>query len=258
MSASSNKAHSLAGAPWLVRPETRAVFDALARAGHEARAVGGSVRNALLGLPVNDVDIATPATPEAVTAAARAAGLAAHPTGIDHGTVTVVSGHIPHEVTTLRRDVETDGRRAVVAYSTDWAEDAARRDFTINALYADADGRVFDPRGTGLPDLDARAVRFIGDADARIREDYLRILRFFRFSACYSAGRCDEEGLAACARNRAGLTRLSAERVHAESIKIFASPAAALMVVVGAMLRHGFLPSLYGAAPYCGRLARGL
>ena len=163
---------SLAGADWLTRPQTRAVFDALAAMGFAARAVGGAVRNALLGRPVVDIDIATPARPEQVIAAARAAGLAAVPTGLAHGTVTVISSHVPHEVTTLREDVETHGRHATVAFTDDWAADARRRDFTINALYCCADGEVFDPLGAEA-DLAARRVRFIGEARQRIREDYL-------------------------------------------------------------------------------------
>jgi poly(A) polymerase len=157
----------------------------LERAGHAALFVGGCVRNALLGQGVTDIDIATDATPEEVLALAAGAGLKAVPTGAEHGTVTVVSGHFPYEVTTFRRDVETDGRRAVVAFSRDIAEDAARRDLTINALYARSDGLVLDPGGHGLADLAARRVRFVGDPAVRIAEDFLRILRFFRFHAWY-------------------------------------------------------------------------
>src|SRR6478735_3876636 len=151
----------IAGAAWLARPQTQAVFAALAAGGHTARAVGGAVRNALLGRPVVDVDIATPAIPEDVIAAAKAAGLNAIPTGIAHGTVTVVADRASYEVTTLRRDVETHGRHATVAFTDDWAADARRRDFTINALYCSADGEVFDPLGA-YPDLAQRRVRFIG------------------------------------------------------------------------------------------------
>src|SRR5581483_10750916 len=199
---------SLAGADWLVRPETQAVFRALAARGHAARAVGGAVRNALLGRPVIDIDIATPARPEEVMEAARAAGLAAVPTGIAHGTVTVLAAHVPHEVTTLRRDVETHGRHATVAFTDDWEADARRRDFTINALYCSGEGEVFDPLGA-YPDLASRRVRFIGDAHERIREDYLRILRFFRLTAEYGEGPPAPEGLAACVAEREGLGRLS-------------------------------------------------
>src|SRR5262249_8437095 len=196
---------SLAGADWLTRADTRAVFDALAARGHAARAVGGAVRNALLGRPVVDVDIATPAHPDEVIAAARAAGLAAHPTGIAHRTGTGIAGHVAHEVTTLREDVETQGRHATVCFTDDWAADARRRDFTINALYCSADGEVFDPLG-GRGDVAAHRVRFIGQARERIREDCLRILRFFRLTAEYGQGPPDREGLSACGAERDGLT----------------------------------------------------
>ena len=240
-------------ADWLTRPATQAVFAALAAAGHDARAVGGAVRNALIGKTVADVDIATPATPEQVMTAATAAGLDVVPTGLKHGTVTVLSGRIPHEVTTLRRDVETDGRHAVVAFTDDWAADAARRDFTINALYCDADGRVYDPLG-GYSDLSARRVRFIGAAEARIREDYLRILRFFRFTAEYAAGPVDDTGLAACGRLRDGLNRLSAERIRAEVLKILAAPRAA--EIAGVMNDHGVWVPLLGLATVPAHLTR--
>ena len=165
---------------WVNDPDTQKVCAALTDGGAQALFVGGCVRNALLGVPVSDIDIATDARPERVVQLAEKAGIKAVPTGIDHGTVTLVSGGVPHEVTTFRRDVETDGRRAKIAYSDRVEEDAARRDFTMNALYARPDGTVLDPLG-GLPDLRARRVRFIGRAEDRIREDYLRSLRFFRF-----------------------------------------------------------------------------
>ena len=180
---------SLADAEWLRRPETRAVFDALRAGGAEVRAVGGVVRNALMGVPVKDVDIATTAAPKEVARLAARAGLHSVPTGIDHGTVTVIADKVPFEVTTLRRDIETFGRHARVTFTTDWREDAMRRDFTMNALYCDPDGTVHDPLG-GFGDLEAKRVRFIGDARERIREDFLRILRFFRFMAQY--GDADE------------------------------------------------------------------
>ena len=243
---------SLAGAPWLVQPETAAVFQALGAAGYAARAVGGVVRNALLGLPVTDIDIATPARPEAVIAACSAAGLATVPTGLAHGTVTVVAGGIAHEVTTLRADVETDGRRATVAFTDDWAEDASRRDFTMNALYCDVAGIVHDPLG-GLADLLARRVRFIGDPDQRIAEDYLRVLRFFRFHAVLGKGSLDASGMAACIRGRAGLVRLSAERVHAELLKLLTGPRA--LDAVAAMGDCGLLPLILRVAPRPGVLA---
>lgn len=238
---------------WLLAPATQAVFGALRAAGYEGRAVGGVVRNSLLGLPVTDVDIATPAAPEAVLAAARAAGLRAVPTGIEHGTVTVVSGGEGFEVTTLRRDVETDGRRAVVAFTEDWAEDARRRDFTLNALYCDAEGVVHDPLG-GIADLMARRVRFIGEPDQRIREDYLRILRFFRVHAMYGEGDLDRDGLLACERQRDGLARLSAERVQGEVLRLLA--AAGVLAAIDAMQAHGLLAILLGVAPRPGVLRR--
>jgi poly(A) polymerase len=236
----------LASSDWLTRRETQAVFAALAAKGYAARAVGGAVRNALLGRPVVDVDIATTAKPEEVVAAAGAAGLSAVPTGIAHGTITVIAERVPYEVTTLRRDVETHGRHATVAFTDDWAADARRRDFTINALYCSADGEVFDPLG-GAADIAARRVRFIGDARERIREDYLRILRFFRFTAEYAAGAPDAEGLAACVLERDGLERLSAERIRQELLRLLAAPRAPELV--RAMLDYGLLPLVLGLAP---------
>ncbi|ALG88892.1 poly(A) polymerase [Actibacterium sp. EMB200-NS6] len=225
---------------WVSAPETQAVCAMLSQAGYKALFVGGCVRNALLGVAVNDIDIATDAPPETVMALAQAAGLHPVPTGVDHGTVTVVSDHVPHEVTTFRRDVETDGRRAVVAYATGPEEDAHRRDFTMNALYATPEGEIVDPLG-GLADLRARRVRFIDDADARIREDYLRILRFFRFHAWYGDPGLglDAEGLAACAANSAGIETLSKERIGAEMKKLLAAPDPA--PGVAAMAQAGIL-----------------
>src|SRR5690606_10002862 len=191
--------------------------------GEEARIAGGAVRNALFGEPVADVDIATTTPPQETVRRAEAAGFKAVPTGFEHGTVTVVAEGRPFEVTTLRADVETDGRRARVVFGRDWQADAERRDFTINALYAEADGTVVDLVG-GLADIAARRLRFIGDAEARIREDYLRILRFFRFFAWYGEGRPDAEGLKACARLKGGLSGLSAERVWAETKKLLSAP----------------------------------
>ena len=210
---------------WFFADHTQAVCAMLTDAGQQALFVGGCVRNALLGAPVTDIDIATDARPERVMALAEAAGLKAVPTGFDHGTVTVIAGHLPHEVTTFRRDVETFGRHAVVAFAETAEEDAHRRDFTMNALYATPAGEVIDPL-RGLPDLIARRVRFIDDADARIREDYLRILRFFRFHAWYGdqAAGLDPEGLAACRANAAGLEQLSRERVGAEVRKLLTAP----------------------------------
>ena len=232
---------------WVTRPETQAVCAALESAGAQALFVGGCVRNALLGAPVADIDIATDALPSRVMELAEAAGLKTVPTGIDHGTVTIVSGGLPHEVTTFRRDVETDGRHAVVAFSTDVAEDAARRDFTMNALYATSTGHLVDPLN-GMPDIEARRVRFIGSAADRIREDHLRSLRFFRFHAWYGdpdAG-MDADGLAAIAAHLDGLSRLSRERVGAEMIKLLSAPDPA--PAVAAMRQTGVLHALLPGA----------
>ncbi|MDX2235667.1 MAG: CCA tRNA nucleotidyltransferase [Hyphomonadaceae bacterium] len=246
---------SIAGAPWLAAPETRAVMAALeaARPGG-ARFVGGCVRNALIGQPVDDIDIATQLTPEETIAAATAAGFGVAPTGLEHGTVTVIARHKPFEVTTLRRDVATDGRRATVAFTEDWAEDASRRDFRLNALYADASGAVFDPTGGGVDDARAGRIIFIGDAETRLREDYLRILRFFRFSAWYGRGPLDERGLAACAAMQQGLDQLSAERVWKELKKLLAAPDP--RPALEAMVRLGLLARIAPEAVKTDRLLR--
>lgn len=249
----SSRLPSLAGAAWLERAETQAVFRAIADAGFSARVVGGAVRNALFGKPVKDVDFATTASPEETMALARAAGLKAVPTGMDHGTVTVIAGHAPFEVTTLREDVETYGRHARVAFTKDWEADARRRDFTINALYCDATGTVSDPLG-GYPDLAAGRVRFIGDAHARIREDYLRILRFFRFHAEYGRGEADAESLAACVLEQEGLRQLSGERVRAELLRMLA--AARAIDSVATMARGGMAGLVLGGAADVATMSR--
>ena len=205
--------------PMLQTIGLKQVFDAVETAGGDARIVGGAVRNALLGKPVHEIDIATNLEPEATMTAAKAAGLKAHPTGIDHGTVTIVSENNTFEVTTLRHDVTTDGRRATVAFTDDWQADAARRDFTMNALYCDRHGNIVDPLNV-IDDVFKRIIRFAGDPDARIKEDYLRILRFFRFHAQYGHGEADAAALAACERNVAGLEQLSRERVGQEMRKL--------------------------------------
>ena len=217
---------SLADQPWLTSPATRAVITALEAAGGPGcvRFVGGCVRNALMGQAVNDIDLATRLLPEDAMAGLKAAGLKVVPTGLAHGTVTAVSGRRPYEITTLRRDVETDGRKAVVAFTDDWAEDAARRDFRLNALYADGEGVIFDPTGQGIEDARAGRIVFVGDPETRIREDYLRILRFFRFFAWYGRGAPAADGLAACAALAEGMDRLSAERVSKELLKLLAAP----------------------------------
>lgn len=185
------------------------------------RFVGGCIRNALWAIPTADIDFATQLEPEAVAKHLKKAGIKTVPTGIAHGTLTAVVIGKPYEITTLRRDVETDGRRAVIAYTQDWAEDAQRRDFTVNALYADADGQIFDPTGEGLSDIEARRFRFVGEADERVREDYLRILRLFRFVAWYGHdATITKDALSACRENRKGLKTLSAERVWSELKKL--------------------------------------
>lgn len=215
------------------------VLDALQAAGGQARFVGGCVRNALLNEPVSDIDIATTLTPDQVIAALEAAGIKAVPTGVEHGTVTAVAGGQPFEITTLRRDVATDGRRAVVAFTQDWAEDAQRRDFALNALYADRDGTLHDPTGHGLADGKAGRIVFVGDAATRIAEDHLRILRYFRFLAWYGKGEPDVAAVAACAAGKGGVSALSAERVSKELLKLVAAddprPAVALMKQTGVL-----------------------
>src|ERR1700753_4030079 len=206
-------------APWLCPGPAARVLALLGGEGSEARVIGGAVRNALLGAPIGDIDIATTALPAEAMRRAKAAGIKSVPTGIEHGTVTLVVDGQPFEVTTLREDTETFGRKAKVAFGRDWVADAQRRDFTINGLSVDADGVVHDHVG-GFDDIVARRVRFIGDPNQRIAEDYLRILRFFRFHAAHGAGEPDRAGYLACIGGRAGLATLSAERVRMELIKL--------------------------------------
>jgi poly(A) polymerase len=257
MTRTSPQPPSLAGADWLADPRLQRVLAALAAEGGEARVAGGAVRNALLGEPVSDIDVATTEVPTRVTELARRAGLEAHPTGIDHGTVTVVArddgGLGAFEVTTLRVDVETYGRHAQVAFTDDWAADACRRDFTMNALYCDASGTVFDPVG-GFPDLVERRVRFVGDAAARIREDFLRILRFFRFHAKYGHGSPDAEGLAACVALQEGLEKLSAERIRQELMKLLVAPGA--VPVLQVMVETGIADRILPTGHDLGRVSR--
>jgi len=216
---------NLASADWLKAPETQTVMAALARVvPGGARFVGGCVRNTLMGEPVDDIDIATQLTPQETLKALETAGIRAIPTGIEHGTVTAIVDHIPFEITSLRRDVETDGRRAVVAFTQDWAEDAQRRDFRLNAIYADAEGTLYDPTGGGIEDAAAGRIIFIGDADQRLKEDYLRILRFFRFNTWYGRQDIDVQGLAACARQKDGLNQIAAERIWKELKKLLSKP----------------------------------
>lgn len=232
--------------------QTKAVMAALeARGGPGcARFVGGCVRNTLMAKPVDDVDIATILTPDQTIEAIEQAGLRAVPTGVEHGTVTALSGGRAYEITTLRRDVATDGRRAVVAFTEDWGEDAQRRDFRFNALYADAEGRVFDPVGHGVDDAKAGRVVFVGEAMTRIREDYLRILRFFRFQAWYGRGEPDADALAACAALRDMLLNGTAERIQKELMKLLAAddPRPALRLMAASGVLPIILPSVRSLA----------
>ncbi len=248
---------SLKGCAWLQAGPLQAVLAVLGAGNGEARIAGGAVRDALLGEEVSDVDIATVHPPEEVTARAERAGFAAYPTGIDHGTVTIVvhENDTPHpfEITTLRIDTETHGRRATVKFTGDWAADAIRRDFTINALYCDADGNIHDPVG-GLEDLAHDRVRFVGDAVTRIREDYLRILRFFRFHARFGTGAPDPQGLAACKKERDGLKGLSTERISSELLKTLLAPGASGVFPV--MHDAGILAMVISQTPDLERLQR--
>ena len=236
----------------MTAPATRAVIGALGAEGAEVRFVGGCVRDAVLGRPAGDIDIATSDRPEDVIRLLEGAGLKAVPTGIKHGTVTAVAENTPFEITTLREDVETYGRHAKVAFTDDWAADAGRRDFTMNALFLTPGGTLFDYVG-GLDDLRAGRVRFVGEAEARIREDVLRLLRFFRFQAHYGAPPPDPAALAACGELAHLLPTLSAERVAAETLKILAAPAPA--EAISLMHGAGVLPHFLPEARHIGRLA---
>jgi poly(A) polymerase len=240
-------------AEWLTQGSLARLLGVLSRDGEEARVVGGAVRNALMNLPPGDIDIGTTATPEEVSRRVTAAGFKAVPTGVEHGTVTVVVAGTPFEVTTLRVDVETFGRKANVRFGRDWKADAERRDFTMNALSASADGMIYDYVG-GLADLDARHVRFIGDPAERIAEDYLRILRFFRFHAAYGEGDPDAAGLAACIAGRGGLEQLSRERVRMELLKLLVARGA--VPAMTAMSDAGLLGSVLGGVPLIEAVAR--
>jgi tRNA nucleotidyltransferase/poly(A) polymerase len=238
---------SIAEADWFRAAGVRRVFDLLDRDGEEARVIGGAVRNALLGLPIRDIDFGTTATPDVVTQRAAAAGIKTVPTGIDHGTVTLVLDDSAFEVTTLREDIATDGRHATVRFGRDWDADARRRDFTINALSADAAGRIHDPVG-GYDDIVARRVRFIGDAATRIAEDRLRILRFFRFHAEYAEGPLDPAGLSAAMAARNDLRDLSAERIGQEMRKIVVARRA--VEVAAEMQESGIMGIVLGGVAY--------
>ena len=248
---------------WLTRGPAARVLALLDRDGEEARVVGGAVRNDLLGLAPGDIDIATTALPDEVIRRATAAGVKAVPTGIAHGTVTLVIDGTPFEVTTLREDVESFGRKAKVAFGRDWVADAQRRDFTINGLSVSPDGVVHDHVG-GLADIASRRVRFIGDPDQRIAEDYLRVLRFFRIHAAYGAGEIDRAGYLACVNARAGLATLSAERLRNEMLKLVVAARATealvamndgglLLVVIGGVVYHGPFAAMIEVERHLGR-----
>ncbi|MCB8821615.1 CCA tRNA nucleotidyltransferase [Microvirga rosea] len=239
----------------LRRPHLRSLLAAMNQDGEETRIVGGAIRNALLGRPVTEVDCTTTALPDQIVRLSAQAGFKSVPTGIEHGTITVIVGGEPFEVTTLREDVETDGRYAVVRFGRDFAADARRRDFTINALSLGLDGRLHDHTG-GLADLAARRVRFIGDAHVRIREDYLRILRFFRFFAEYAEADPDPDGLAAAGQERAGLAILSRERIRHEVLRLLGARRAVDTVRI--LAEHGFLTWILDGAGEFGRLRRSI
>ena len=243
-------------APWMALPETQAVIAALEARGFPgcARFVGGCVRNTLMGKPIDDIDIATTLTPDQVIQALGEAGLRAIPTGVDHGTVTALSKGRPYEITTLRRDVETDGRRAVVSFTQDWDQDAERRDFRFNALYVDLQGRLYDPTGEGVNDAREGRVVFVGDPMTRIREDYLRILRFFRFHAWYGKGEADQKALAACKALKGMVEGRAAERTQKELLKLLAAddPRAALRLMAATSVLSSILPFVKSLARFEG------
>jgi poly(A) polymerase len=246
---------NLAGAEWLASSAVRQIFSVLEGRGEETRIVGGAVRNALMSRPVYEVDFATTATPDKITALASAAGIKTVPTGIEHGTVTLVIGGRGFEVTTLREDIETDGRRAVVKFGRDWEADARRRDFTVNAISVDSNGTIHDPVG-GYPDVVVRRIRFIGDPDQRIAEDRLRILRLFRFHAEYGEGPIDGAGLSAAIRAREGLRELSAERIGLEMRRIVLARRAP--ETVSLMQEVGILTIVLGGVGYLAQFARAV
>ena len=252
MTAAQQPAERIAPQPWMSEAATRAVLRALAEEGSTARFVGGCVRDALLGRAIKDIDIATPLLPEEVMRRLEAARIKAVPTGLAHGTVTAVVPPRQFEITTLRRDVETFGRHARVAFADDWVADARRRDFTMNALFLDAEGNVFDPVG-GLGDLRAGRVRFVGDAATRIREDVLRLLRFYRFHAHYGRGAADAEARGACRALAPLLPTLSGERVAAETLKLLAAPDP--LPTLRMMAEDAVLAPLLPEARRLGRLA---
>jgi poly(A) polymerase len=244
----------LQNADWLTHSPLTRLLEVLSRDGEEARVAGGAVRNALMNCPPGDIDVATTALPDEVIRRVTAEGFKAVPTGIEHGTITVVAAGVPFEVTTLREDVETFGRKATVRFGRDWKKDAERRDFTMNALSMTADGTVYD-YGGGLADIEARRVRFFGDPSQRIAEDYLRILRFFRFHAAYGGeGAPDAAGLEACIAAREGLEQLSRERVRTELLKLLVAKGVTPTLTI--MQEAGILVSILGGVPLIADVTR--
>lgn len=239
--------NKLADAKWLETKELKKLFETFLVKGDELKVVGGAPRNYLLEKPVEDIDLATIFTPEEIIEKAKLAGIKTIPTGIEHGTVTVLINEATFEITTLRADVKTDGRHATVEFGTSWLEDAKRRDFTINALYVLADGTVEDPLGTGLVDIETQTVRFIGNAENRIREDYLRSLRYYRFASHYTKPPFDPQAISATIKLKEGLRSLSAERIKSELFKILSAPAP--VEVVTELYQNGILAALLGTAP---------
>jgi poly(A) polymerase len=229
-------------AKWLKEPSLQTVFAVIAAAGGEARVVGGALRNTVLRQAVGDIDLASTLSPQKMVKAFRNAGHSVYPTGIDHGTVTVSINSQTYEITTLRKDVETDGRRAVVAFTDDWREDALRRDFTMNALYCDAVGKIYDYTD-GYRDILRNRINFVGTPQVRIKEDYLRILRFFRFLSVYKKLKPDKLGLAACIKLKKGLTALSAERIAQEMFKLLEGENA--VPVLKLMAKHDVLINVF-------------
>lgn len=247
-----NEQHSIIAennikADWLTGTAIKMVFSLFEYDGDLVRVVGGAPRDHMLGRKVRDIDLASPLLPEEIIKRAENANITVIPTGVAFGTVTLIVNEIPFEITTLRRDVQTDGRHAIVKFGTDWRKDAERRDFTINALYISPDGKLHDPLGQAINDLRERRLRFIGAADQRICEDYLRTLRFYRFAAELSISDLDKEALSATSRNRAGLRQLSSERIGSEMIKLLGAddPLTALR----AMYRYGLLTDILKTVP---------
>jgi len=247
---------TLKNAPWLNHPSLQKLFAVMNEGEQETRVVGGAVRNHLLGESVTDIDLATPLSPHKVIERAEQAGFKTIPTGVDHGTVTLVISGQSYELTSLRKDIKTDGRHAVVEFGTDWREDASRRDFTINALYVSHDGTLHDPLGTGQDDLKARKLRFIGSPQQRIKEDYLRTLRFYRLAAQYSQAPFDSAAISATIKCRKGLTGLSPERVLNELIKLLIAPRADQ--ILSLLYQNGLLSQILASAPKIIPALRGI